>query len=171
MALDPELPQLVYGGEYVRPERDSYQFSNPDGSRRTDVPGGPMRIDTDHLGGPFLVNVSYYADTMSRVKWFQLFWLRTTFEGSLPFQCALALESPEIFEDYTVRLVSAPQWNGFTGFNGRVTCSFEVEQKIVDFELEDTLYFLYAEYGDDADITLNELEILTNPVMDKWIPA
>lgn len=171
MAIDPDLPQLVYGGEYVRPERDSYQFSNPDGARRTDIEGGPMRIDTDHLGGPFTVSVAYYADTMSRVKWFQLFWLRTTFEGSIPFQCALALESPEVFEDYVVRLKGAPQWNGFTGFNGRVTCSFEVEQQIVDFELEDTLYWLYAEYGDDAAVTLNELEILTNPVMDKWIPA
>lgn len=171
MALDPDLPQLVYGGKYLRPERDSYSFTNPDGSRRTSIAGGPMRIDTDHLGGPFQVTVNYYADTQMMVKWFQLLWLRTTFEGSIPFQCALALESPEVFEDYVVRLTGAPKWNGFTGFNGRVALTYEVEQRVADFELDDTLYWLYAEYGDDAAATLNELEILTNPVMDKWIPA
>lgn len=171
MATDPNLPQLIYGGKYLRPERDSYSFANPDGSRRTDITGGPMRIDTDHLGGPFTVTVQYYADSPSMVKWFQLFWLRTTFEGSIPFQCALALESSEVFEDYTVRLKSAPRWNGYTGFNGRVALSYEVEQKLIDYELDDTLYWLYAEYGDDAAVTLNELEILTNPVMDLWIPA
>ena len=171
MATDPNLPQLIYGGKYLRPERDSYSFANPDGSRRTDITGGPMRIDTDHLGGPFTVTVQYYADSPSMADAFQIFWLRTTFEGSIPFQCALALDSPEVFEDYVVRLKSAPQWNGFTGFNGRVSCSYEVEQKLIDYEFIDTKAWLYAEYGDDAATTLNELEILTNPVMDLWIPA
>lgn len=171
MATDPNLPQLIYGGKYLRPERDSYSFANPDGSRRTDITGGPMRIDTDHLGGPFTVTVQYYADSPSMVDAFQIFWLRTTFEGSVPFQCALALDSSEVFEEYVVRLKSAPQWNGFTGFNGRVSCSYEVEQKLIDYELIDTKAWLYAEYGDDAAVTLNELETLTNPVMDLWIPA
>lgn len=171
MATDPDLPQLVYGSKYLRPERDSYQFTNPDGSRRTNIAGGPMRIETDHLGGPFIVTVEYYADTQAMVRWFQLFWLRTTFEGSIPFQCALALQSPEVFEDYVCRLTGAPQWNGFTGFNGRVSCTFEVEPNATDFELDDTLYWLYAEYGDDAAPTLDELAELTNPVMDLWIPA
>lgn len=171
MATDPNLPQLYFGGKYLRPERNSYSFTNPDGSRRTDVPGGPMRIDTDHLGGPFTVTVRYYADSPAMIKWFQLFWLRTTFEGSIPFQCALALESAEVFEDYTVRLKGAPQWNGMTGFNGRVSCSYEVEQKLIDYETEDTLYWILSEYGDEAAATFQELENLTNPVMDLWIPS
>lgn len=171
MAFDPDLPQLLYGGTYLRPERDSYSYTNPDGSRRTDVPGGPMRIETDHLGGPFRVNVQYMADSQAKVQWFQLFWLRQTFEGSVPFQCALALESAEIFEDYVVRLVSAPVWNQQTGFLGRVSCTYEVEQKVQDFEFIDTLFGLYQEYGDDLAPALNELEELTNPVMDLWIPG
>ena len=39
MATDPNLPQLYFGGKYLRPERNSYSFTNPDGSRRTDIPG------------------------------------------------------------------------------------------------------------------------------------
>jgi hypothetical protein len=100
-----------------------------------------------------------------------MFWLRATFEGSIPFQAALAVQSPEVFEDYIVRLLSAPKWNGFTGFDGRVSVEYEVEQLALDYELEDTLYWLYQEYGDEAASTLQELENLTNPVMDKWIPA
>lgn len=171
MATDPNLPQLLYGGEYLRPERDSYSFTNPDGSRRTSTSGGPMRIETDHLGGTFRVSVEYYCPTQSMVRWFQMFWLRATFEGSIPFQAALAVQSPEVFEDYIVRLLSAPKWNGFTGFDGRVSVEYEVEQLALDYELEDTLYWLYQEYGDEAASTLQELENLTNPVMDKWIPA
>ena len=171
MAYDPDLPQLKYGDDYILPDRNSYQFENPNGARRTNIPGGPMRIDTDHMGGPFRVTVSYFADTPLRVKFFQLFWLRATFEGSIPFQCGLALESGEIFTDYIVRLLEAPKWNGFTGYTGRVSCSFEVEQRVVDYEYEDTLYWLYEAYGDDAPLVLEELENLTNPVMDQWIPA
>lgn len=171
MATDPNLPQLVYGGKYLLPERDSYSFSNPDGSRRTDITGGPMRIDTDHLGGPFVVNVQYFADSQAMVWFFQKFWLNQTFEGSIPFQCALALESPDIAEDYTVRLKSAPQWNGFTGFNGRVSLTYEVEQKLIDYEYDDTLLWILAEYGDDAADTFNQLDILTNDTMDTWIPG
>lgn len=170
MATDPNLPQLYYGSKYLRPERDSYSFTNPDGARRTTTSGGPMRIETDHLGGPFNVQVQYYCPTQAMAHWFQLFWLRTTFGGSIPFQAALALESPEIFEDYIVRLRSAPQWNQFTGFNGRVTVSYEVEQRAADYETSDTLYWLYAEYGDEASAMIDELEKLTNPVMDLWIP-
>lgn len=171
MAYDPELPQLMYGGEYLRPDRNSYQFENPDGARRTPTQGGPMRIDTDHLGGPFVVSVSYFADTPMKVKFFQLFWLRATFGGSIPFQCSLALESAEVFSDYVVRLKEAPKWNGFTGYQGRVTCVYEVEQRATDYEYDDTLFLLYAEYGDDLPEVLNELAELTNPIMDKWIPG
>lgn len=170
MATDPNLPQLLYGGDYLRPERDSYTYSNPDGSRRSNLPGGPMRIETDHLGGPFRVSVQYAADTQAKVRFFQLFWLRQTFEGSIPFQCALALETPEVTDDYVVRLTRAPQWNQMTGIQGRVTCTYEVEQKLEDFETIDQLFLLWQEYGDDLAETLNELEILTNPVMDQWIP-
>ncbi|QAY02003.1 hypothetical protein VpaJT1_75 [Vibrio phage VpaJT_1] len=171
MATDPDLPQLYYGGDYLRPERDSYSFTNPDGARRTTTSGGPMRIETDHLGGPFNVSVQYYCPTPQMARWFQLFWLRETFEGSIPFQAALALESPEVFEDYVVRLRGAPQWNQFTGINGRVSVSYEVEQRTADYETEDTQFWFYQEYGDDADDVLNELEKLTNPVMDQWIPG
>ena len=58
-----------------------------------------------------------------------------------------------------------------TGFNGRVSCSYEVEQKLLDFEVVDTIIWLYEEYGDEAAATFQELENLTNPVMDLWIPA
>ncbi|WGH28538.1 hypothetical protein 13VV501A_gene0042 [Vibrio phage 13VV501A] len=170
MPLDPLLPQLVYAGAYLRPERNSYQFTNPDGARRTTTPGGPMRIETDHLGGPFSVTVQYFADSPEMVRFFQMFWLRQTFEGSIPFQCALALESPDVAEDYVVRLTRAPQWNGFTGFQGRVACTYQVEQRAADYEYDDTLLWFLQEYGSDAWHVLNELYILTNPTMDKWIP-
>ena len=58
-----------------------------------------------------------------------------------------------------------------TGFNGRVSYSYEVEQKLIEYETEDSLYWILSEYGDDAGATLNELEILTNPAMALWISA
>lgn len=172
MATDANLPQLRYGDEYLRPERDSYTFTNPDGSRRTSTSGGPMFIETDHLGGPFTVSVVYSANTQAKVRFFQMFYLRQTLEGSIPFQCALALESSEIFEDYVVRFTEAPVWNTMTGYYGKVSCSFEVEQRVVDdYELEDNYFDLMQEYGDDLSPFLNYLEYFANTVMDQSIPA
>lgn len=168
---DPDLPQLIFGGEYLRPERNSYRFTNPDGSRRTDVEGGPMLIQTDHLGGPFRVSVEYYCDSAAMASWFQIFWLSTTLEGSIPFQAALALNDSNVYEDYVCRLVGPPQWNRFTGFDGRVSCTLEVEQRLESFEYLDTIAALLAEYGDDTGVVFNELFILTNPTMDESIPA
>lgn len=170
MALDPDLPQLIYGGNYERPERESYTFTNPDGSRRTETEGGPMLLQQDHLGGPFTVSVEYVADTPMRVAFFQNFYLRQTLEGSIPFQCALALETAEVYTDYVCRFTGAPTWNNMTGIHGRISYSLEVERREPDYEYDDTIFWLYQEYGDDAWFVLNELYILTNPTMNQWIP-
>lgn len=165
MATNPELPQLVYGSEYLLPERDSYSFVMPDGSRRSALEGGPMEIATDHLGGPFTVSVTHNAVTMSRVEFLQKFYLRTTLEGSIPFQCALALDGSTIYNDYKVRFAEAPKWSGFRGYSGKVTWSLEVEQRLysaAEYEYMDALQLLMYDYGDDAPLALSELEQLTN---------
>lgn len=169
MPLDPSLPQLRFGGKYLLPQRDSYQYTTSAGTRRTDTPGGPMFVQQDHLGGPFITSVTYFIDSPQMYAFFSNFYQRQTLQGSIPFQAALILQDAEIYEDYVCRFKDEPQFQ-WTGFRGTVTFTIEVERRASDFEYDDTLFWFLQEYGDDAWPVLNELYILTNPTMDTWIP-
>lgn len=149
------LPRLEYGGELLLPAVKGYTFPQPFGVRVTTLPGGPSIAKADHLGGPTTVQVTYQLNTQTKIEFFQDFYHTSLLEGSLPFECLLALEGPIAIE-HTAKIVQAPQYPIMTGFYAEVVCLLEATPSI-DPVLSAARVAFYALYGDQAPIVLNQL--------------
>lgn len=110
-----DLVELKYGGQYVLPDRDSYQFNEPYGVRSSNVAGTLDRITRGIIGGPFELTVVIQLKNPAMLIWWDEFYNYSIIEGSKRFKMMLLLNG--IIQEHVVQLtskplVTTPGWKG-----------------------------------------------------------
>lgn len=110
-----ELPDFKYGGEFLRPERDSYSFANPWGITSSSQAGTLNRLGRSVFGGPFEVQCSVMFNSPAKLVWWDDFYNYTIAEGSKRFNMELLVNG--IIQTHVVQLMARPNLttNGWSG--------------------------------------------------------
>ena len=88
-----ELPELRYGGEMVRPERDSYSYTPPWGVTKSNIEGTLSRLNRRSFGGPANVSCVVQLNSPAKLQWWDDFYNYTIAEGSQRFASRTDLRS------------------------------------------------------------------------------
>ncbi|AXH72114.1 MAG: hypothetical protein [Siphoviridae sp. ctdc_1] len=117
-----ELPELRYGGEMVRPERDSYSYTPPWGVTKSNIAGTLSRLGRSSYGGPAMVSCAVLLGNPARLQWWDDFYNYTIAEGSKRFLMELFVNG--IIQPHVVQIVATPKVNTI-GWHGGVDLTLE----------------------------------------------
>lgn len=117
-----ELPELRYGGEMVRPERDSYSFSEPWGVTKSNIAGTLSRLGRSSFGGPVNLSCTVLLSNPAKLQWWDDFYNYSIAEGSKRFVMELLING--VIQSHVVQIVSAPKVNTI-GWHGSVDLTLE----------------------------------------------
>lgn len=113
--MSNDLPDFKFGGEFLRPERDSYSFNNPWGVTSSSQAGTLNRMERSVFGGPFELSCSVMFNTRAKLVWWDDFYNYTIAEGSKRFNMEILVNG--IIQVHVVQLLSRPTLttNGWSG--------------------------------------------------------
>lgn len=161
-----ELPELRYGGEMVRPERDSYSYTPPWGVTKSDIAGTLSRLGRSSFGGPAVVSCTLELGNPSRLQWWDDFYNYTIAEGSKRFLMELYVNG--YIQSHVVQIVSTPKittigWRGQVDLNLEAVpiidrCAAKIRQIIMPCYGDKTSYIIgqIIEVGQMLDGVWNE---------------
>lgn len=117
-----ELPELRYGGEMVRPERDSYAYTPPWGVTKSNIEGTLSRLNRRSFGGPANVSCVVQLNSPAKLQWWDDFYNYTIAEGSQRFAMELFVNG--IIQIHVVQIVGTPKVTTI-GWHGTVELTLE----------------------------------------------
>jgi len=138
------LDVFMYGGVPLLPLVDSFTRVKKVGTITSDVQGGLTRQRKKFYNQPYLAEVTYRLETVGMQDFIKVFFERN--EGK-KFVAYLSADRP-ITEPYVVQVVGGWQDPFASAVDGDTTFTLEI-QSVRDQDLDDYLFELYQEYGDD----------------------
>lgn len=163
-----ELPELRYGGEMVRPERDSYSYNPPWGVNVSNIPGTLSRLNRATFGGPANVACVVQLNSPAKLQWWDDFYNYTIAEGSQRFTMELFVNG--IIKIHVVQIVGRPKVTTI-GWHGTVELALEAVP-IFDRCAAMSRQILMPCYGDKTASFVEEI-VTTGTVFNfgtDWIP-
>lgn len=163
-----ELPELRYGGEMVRPERDSYSYNLPWGVNASNIPGTLSRLNRATFGGPANVACVVQLNSPAKLQWWDDFYNYTIAEGSQRFAMELFVNG--IIQVHVVQIVGRPKVTTI-GWHGTVELALEAVP-IFDRCAAMSRQIMMPCYGDKTASFVEEI-VTTGTVFNfgtDWIP-
>lgn len=163
-----ELPELRYGGEMVRPERDSYSYNQPWGVTTSNIPGTLSRLNRSTFGGPANVSCVVQLNNPSKLQWWDDFYNFTIAEGSQRFAMELFVNG--IIQVHVVQIVGRPKVTTI-GWHGTVELTLEAVP-IFDRCAAESRQIMMPCYGDKTAAVVADI-IVTGQLLNfgtDWIP-
>lgn len=163
-----ELPELRYGGEMVRPERDSYSYNQPWGVTTSNIPGTLSRLNRSTFGGPANVACVVQLNNPAKLQWWDDFYNFTIAEGSQRFTMELFVNG--IIQVHVVQIVGRPKVTTI-GWHGTVELTLEAVP-VFDRCAAMSRQIMMPCYGDKTASFVEEI-VTTGTVFNfgtDWIP-
>lgn len=163
-----ELPELRYGGEMVRPERDSYSYNPPWGVNASNIPGTLSRLNRATFGGPANVACVVQLNNPAKLQWWDDFYNYTIAEGSQRFAMELFVNG--IIQVHVVQIVGRPKVTTI-GWHGTVELTLEAVP-IFDRCAAMSRQIMMPCYGDKTAAVVADI-IATGELLNfdtDWIP-
>lgn len=148
-----ELPELRYGGEMVRPERDSYSYSQPWGVTKSNIAGTLSRLGRSSFGGPAMVTCTVELGNPARLQWWDDFYNYTIAEGSKRFLMEIFVNG--VIQLHVVQIVSTPKVTTI-GWRGTVDLNLEAVP-IVDRCAAGGRQIMMSCYGDKTGYIIGQI--------------
>lgn len=148
-----ELPELRYGGEMVRPERDSYSYTPPWGVTKSNIEGTLSRLNRRSFGGPANVSCTVQLNNPSKLQWWDDFYNYTIAEGSQRFAMELFVNG--IIQVHVVQIVGTPKVTTI-GWFGTVELTLEAVP-IIDRCAAQIRQIMMPCYGDKTSLVVNQI--------------
>ncbi|MBB5411909.1 hypothetical protein HDG34_005875 [Paraburkholderia sp. HC6.4b] len=145
----------------IQPIQDSYTLTPTLGSLVTTLPGGMPRVMQQFIRQATPVQFTIVLNSPAMVQWFQNWWEFLLNEGSMPFVCALAINTPAPINHVAV-MTADPQYSVMLGYYAEVVLTVAAEQVLIDRDLALGRLLLWQIYGDDAARFLNILAQFAN---------
>jgi hypothetical protein len=164
--MSEELPQLMFGGQMVLPERDSYTYNAPWGVVKSDVAGTLSRLQRATFGGPATVSCVVQLATPAMLQWWDDFYNFTIAEGSKRFLMRLFVNG--LIQDHVVQIVNTTQSN-VVGWKGSVQLQLEAVPIIDRCAMASRLLITQCQ-GDNSACYLNDIINLGLLLNDAWLP-
>jgi hypothetical protein len=138
------LDVFMYGGVPLVPLVDSFTRVRKVGTITSDTQGGLSRQRKKFYNQPYLADVTYRLENVYMQDFMKVFFERN--EGK-KFVAYLSADRP-ITEPYVVQVVG--EWSDpfSSAVDGDVTFTLEI-QSVRDQDLDDYLFLMYQQYGDD----------------------
>lgn len=159
-----ELPELRYGGEMLRPERDSYSYTPPWGITKSNIEGTLSRLNRRSFGGPAMVSCTLILNNPSKLQFWDDFYNITIAEGSKRFVMELFVNG--IIQPHVVQIVGTPQINTI-GWHGTVNLNLEAVP-IVDRCAAITRQIMMPCYGDKTGYVVGQIIELGQMLNGVW---
>lgn len=151
--MNDELPQLMFGGEMVLPERDSYSYNPPWGVVKSNIAGTLSRMQRATFGGPALVSCNIQLHSLAMLQWWDDFYNYTIAEGSKRFLMRLFING--FIQDHVVQIINQPQ-STVVGWKGSVELQLEAVPIIDRCAMASRLLITQCQ-GDYSACYLNDL--------------
>ncbi len=150
---------------------DQYQVMLPDEILSVQVQNGPSWRRRDFFGAPAMVSVQFVL-TALQYAYLMAFWRLTLVNGTLPFLIDLIIDSPTMTEHQARITKGSFRLTGRRGDAHFVSCNLEVKPNAADTDYDDTLLWLYQEYGDQLPFLLEDFAYIANVLLPaSWGPA
>lgn len=159
-----DIPDLRYGGEMIRPQRDNYNYTPPYGIVKSNIEGTLSRLGRSSFGGPAQVSCTIQLNTPSKLQWWDDFYNYTIAEGSKRFNMELFVNG--IIQTHVCQIVSTPKINT-TGWFGTVDLTLEAVPVIDRCAMASRLLITQCQ-GDYSSCYLSEIIETGLLLNDAW---
>lgn len=143
------------------PESASYSVTDGQNVIYTELDGGAGRYTLDKFGATSKVNVSWTL-LPNQFQYLRAFYNTTIKKGSIPFYCDLIIDDPSPTQHLCYIIPGSMQLTGQRGLAYSASAQFEVIPVEPEGDIDETLVWLYEEYGDGAWDILDMLYQLVN---------
>lgn len=159
------LEVLQFGGEPLIPLLQPFTGSKQSGVIRSDSPGGASRQRKRYFGTTYLYEATFFLDDIQMQDYFRMF---LQYNEGKRFICHLRADRP-VVEPYVIQIVSEVSEDYSSQSDGQVSMTIEV-YSARDPELDETLRYLYSEYGGNIepfilgidDLVENHMKVIDN---------
>lgn len=164
--MTDDLPRLMYGGEMVLPERDSYSYNPPWGVVKSDIAGTLSRLQRASFGGPANVSCSVQLYSPAMLQWWDDFYNYTIAEGSKRFLMRLFVNG--LIQDHVCQIVNQVQ-SDVVGWKGTVQLQLEAIPVIDRCAMASRIIITQCQ-GDRALCYLHEIIDVGLLLNNAWAP-
>lgn len=164
--MTDDLPRLMFGGEMVRPERDSYNYNAPWGVNASNIDGTLSRLNRRSFGGPANVSCAVQLHSPAMLQWWDDFYNYTLAEGSKRFLMELFVNG--FIQEHVVQIVSRTS-SDVVGWKGIIQLQLEAIPIIDRCAMASRLLITQCQ-GDHSACYLNDLIELGLLLDDAWTP-
>lgn len=116
------IPEFKYGGEMLRPERDSYSYTPPWGVNKSNIAGTLSRLNRANFGSPATVTCSVILNNPSMLQFWDDFYEFTLAQGSKRFKMELFVNG--VIQAHVCQIVAVPKVKTI-GWHGTVSLTLE----------------------------------------------
>jgi len=158
------VDKLIYGGEPILPDRDSYRPGVSFGALVSDIGSGPVRSRGLYRNNSVNTSVTYTL-TANQLQYFMDTYYGALREGQLPIEVRLDLTASDLADEtwYVATIIQAPSAAIWTGIYAQITVVYNAVP-LIDRAVSASRQVAYEALGDYAawDIThiLDPLERL-----------
>jgi hypothetical protein len=162
--ITDDLPKLMFGGEYIRPERDSYTYTPPFNVRQSAVQGTFNRQGRDVIGGPASVSCNIKLRNPAILMWWDDFYNFEIYEGAGRFVAELFING--VIQPHVCQIISSVQSNT-PGWHGTIQLKLQAIPIIDRCTSISRLMFIRC-YGEDSLCFIKQLTNVALNLNNKW---
>lgn len=118
-----DLERLIYGGDYLLPEKDSFSSTDPSGVVRPDIGVGWQKSQLQYVSALEVMSVTYKALSKGKIDFIDRFLKRNRGQAFV----AMLPNKRNQTEERVCQFIDSPVKFTKTGFNGSVELTLQVE--------------------------------------------